>query len=208
MNGYDKNGEDLKRLAEEIRKLGTPYDAPEPDSRYWANFRVRVMDRIEARENRGFRAFFVELKDWVTGHLLETGLAGVAAVLIALSITMNVPSPDIQPAGSVAQDAPQEQMPIASPSVTVTAPELAATLPAKHAGSPVMRQDRRMASRRSETKAKEFKEMAYMDEQVAWATMVAQPALLNSESDYPVSLDELSAPELESILKSISESSK
>ena len=46
------NEKELKALEDEIRAMGIPYSANEPDDRYFANFRVRLMERIEAKEQK------------------------------------------------------------------------------------------------------------------------------------------------------------
>ena len=39
---------ELQELEAKLHAFGTPFQSPEPDDRYWTNFRVRVMDRIDA----------------------------------------------------------------------------------------------------------------------------------------------------------------
>ena len=41
------NEQELQKLEAELRAMGIPYSENEPDDRYFANFRVRVMERIE-----------------------------------------------------------------------------------------------------------------------------------------------------------------
>ena len=48
----DLHNDDIEKHLGEIRKHGEPYNSEEPAPLYWANFRVRVMQQIEAKEAR------------------------------------------------------------------------------------------------------------------------------------------------------------
>jgi hypothetical protein len=235
MKKQEFNEGDLARLTDEIRKLGVPFEgsrrAPFEGARvpfegarvpfegaglphvsselgpqYWANFRMRVMDRIEAREQRGIRSFLAASSAWLSGHLLETGLAGAAAALVIFALTLNPFASDTPATGNIAQ-APSVAQPQA-PSIqnkTQAIPndrlasaasrvEVPSTEP-KHSHN--VRHDAWMASHLAKQNVQNLEEMAAMDDEAA------QPSMITTESDYPVSLNELSPAELQAVLNSM-----
>src|SRR5438128_11001651 len=81
------NEKELKSLEDEIRAMGIPYSSGEPDDRYFVNFRVRLLERIDAKEQK--KSILQAIWAWLTvsplrSLSLATGLAGViiAALLI------------------------------------------------------------------------------------------------------------------------------
>jgi hypothetical protein len=63
--------------------------------------------------------------------------------------------------------------------------------------SHVVRQDAWMASHLAKRNVQKLEEMAAMDDEAA------QPSMITTESDYPVSLNELSPTELQALLNSM-----
>jgi hypothetical protein len=81
MNNQNNHNEEeeIRGLLDQIKQRGVPY-SDEPDPLYWANFRVRVMERVQP-ENVGF---FAKAKSWLWESGLRTGLVGggLAALLL------------------------------------------------------------------------------------------------------------------------------
>lgn len=78
------NEEELRQMEEQLRSFGTPYSADEPDERYFANFRVRLMDRIDANSAPAKQSVIAQIISWF-GVSPMRGLAmGMAVVIIAL----------------------------------------------------------------------------------------------------------------------------
>jgi hypothetical protein len=82
MNNQNNHNEeeDIRGLLDQIKQQGMPY-SEEPDPLYWANFRVRVMERVAEPERI---SIFAKAKSWLWESGLRTGLVGggVAAVLM------------------------------------------------------------------------------------------------------------------------------
>lgn len=81
MNNQNNHNEeeDIRGLLDQIKQQGMPY-SEEPDPLYWANFRVRVMERVQPEQI----GFFAKAKSWLWESGLRTGLVGggLAAVLL------------------------------------------------------------------------------------------------------------------------------
>jgi hypothetical protein len=82
MNNQNNHNEeeDIRGLIDQIRQQGTPY-SEEPDPLYWANFRVRVMDRVAEPERIGI---FAKAKAWLWESGLRTSLAGGGLAVLLL----------------------------------------------------------------------------------------------------------------------------
>jgi hypothetical protein len=81
------NEQELQKLEEEIRAMGIPYSSNEPDDRYFASFRVRLMDQINAKEKKGI---FASIWSWISDSPLRSislgaGLAGVIISALLLN---------------------------------------------------------------------------------------------------------------------------
>src|ERR1041385_3873692 len=83
MRNEDFSEKQVRELENELRGFGTPYSADEPDSRYFANFRVRVMERIREEEAAQTRTWYEGVMGWIEDHVLVTSLS-TAAVLVAV----------------------------------------------------------------------------------------------------------------------------
>ncbi len=185
MHNINHSEESVERLADEIRRLGTPYGSTEPDERYWMNFRVRVMDRIAEREQQKATCWTAIALGWIQDHILVVSLS-TAAVLFAISLTLM-----LQPFQS---DEPQKLAPQVA---IITQPVAPSPVPP----APVLAENR---SDKTDPPAKQPK--ADYTKPVAEQPSMASldlPTENSSDAVAPVSLDELSAPELESVLNSL-----
>jgi hypothetical protein len=176
----------IEKLEDEIRKLAIPYVSEEPDPLYWANFRVRVMERVAQNEVKA--GLLERVQQWVAGHAWSSGIAVSAAALLVAGVMIFQP---------FAGDAPQK-MAIATPPATV-AP--AAQTPVEQAPKPDLAvvQKKPVAQ-----KAHQSHESYAVDQAKASATDLASvEPLLPSDDDHPVSLEDLSKPQLEAIVQDL-----
>jgi hypothetical protein len=91
--------EDIRGLLDQIKQQGMPY-SEEPDPLYWANFRVRVMERVAEPEHVGF---FAKAKSWLWESGLRTSLVGGGlAVLLLGGVYFGTQQND--PIGQIAQE--------------------------------------------------------------------------------------------------------
>jgi hypothetical protein len=197
MNKFVDNTNENEKLTDAIRKLGTPYVSNEPDSVYWANFRVRVMDQIAEGESRKLSSWPDRIREFIAGHVLGTSVSvATLAVLIAIAVIVKPFSgqePQIaatsKPAISV-----QSALPQLAQVTEPTAPANAST--PKAADIPVTH------SIAKNNEAKPAEDLASLDvpENVSAVDLSEIGA---TDADHPASLDELSQPELESLLKSM-----
>jgi hypothetical protein len=100
MRQHDQNGEDIQKLDDEIRKLGTPFASESPEPLYWANFRVRVMERIAEKEVRA--NWPARIGQFIAEHLLGAGIlwlqpSGEAPKIAAVQQPAAASAPVAQP---------------------------------------------------------------------------------------------------------------
>jgi len=195
--------EDIKGLLDQIRQQGTPY-AEEPDPLYFANFRVRVMERVEEKSVR--MGFFARAKEWLMESGLRTGLVGgtMAVVLLgtvyfgsqggdSANVAQNDPAvvtqqqPPVNP-GTIAQGdsateqvTPSEQPKAIEPSTE--APQIAENTPGTTPSTPVEERDNAIVN----------------------DVAAAAPLLLADNAGPAASLEDLTEAELESLLASVEE---
>ena len=179
------NERELQEIESEIRKLGNPYASEEPDARYWANFRVRVMERVREEETRKVVNWPALTINWIQEHLLATSLS-TAAVLVALwGVLMMQP---LNPVQSVKQEvALQTPAPVAQPA-PAPIPE-----PAKPATEPAKPAHHDLASRITHKHVESMPELAAVDLPVSSAT----------DAIGPVGLEDLSTTELQTVLDNL-----
>ena len=187
------NEQELKALEDEIRALGIPYSKNEPDERYFANFRVHLMERIDAKEAK--KNNFASVLSWLTTSPLRSLSlgAGFVAVIVAVLLINPVSEPKIAQVQSV-QQAPiviAPQQPIAQPQVK----QNIATVPKAVAESkPKAVKNTNLATKtkidKSLDAAIQASDLASIDE-----------VLTNGESDGPVNYESLSETDLESVVK-------
>jgi hypothetical protein len=72
--------EEIRGLLDSIKQQGMPY-SEEPDPLYWANFRVRVMERVAEPERI---SLFAKAKSWLWESGLRTGLVGGGLAVLLL----------------------------------------------------------------------------------------------------------------------------
>jgi hypothetical protein len=198
--------EKLANLESEIRKLGLPYNDPAPDAAYWANFRVRVLEQAERK--RGFSA----VSEWIAGHLVSSGLvgAGLAAALFLAVFGLPQSEPAVAPTKPVAiaqalTERPATTEPQQKPSNeprqnAFNEPQATLAQRPSSAESPA---NRVRSAQRTEPgiaqAATDDRDALIAEATPAVAESAARPLLVSSESEYPVSLSELSDVELESV---------
>ena len=180
---------EVERLEEELRKLAVPYSSEEPGPMYWANFRVRVMERV-AHENK--KATLLEkIGGWVSSHAWQSGIAiSAAAVLIAVVLVNPFSEkPAVSPQAPVASQIAQpptvdpqatQRQSVSIPSQAVEAPPMLAT---NHPSNRTHSSDR-LASHT------ETSDLAVASEPI-------------TDADQHVSLNDLSQPELEAVLQGL-----
>lgn len=106
MNNQNNHNEeeDIRGLLDQIKQQGMPY-SHEPDPLYWANFRVRVMDRVQPEQV----GFFAKAKSWLWESGLRTSLVGGGLAVILLGGVYFGTQQDQSIGGQVAQNTTQTQ---------------------------------------------------------------------------------------------------
>src|SRR5947209_16204560 len=87
------NEMELQKLEEEIRAMGVPFSADEPDDRYFANFRVRLMERIEAKQKKSIAA---SVWSWIAGSPLRSLSIGAGLAGVVIAVLLIRPAPQEQ----------------------------------------------------------------------------------------------------------------
>jgi hypothetical protein len=82
MNNQNNHNEEeeIRGLLDSIKQQAMPY-SEEPDPLYWANFRVRVMERVAEPERI---SLFAKAKSWLWESGLRTGLVGGGLAVLLL----------------------------------------------------------------------------------------------------------------------------
>jgi len=191
------NEKELKALEAEIRAMGIPYSANEPDERYFANFRVHLMERIEAKEVK--QGFFAAAFSWFTPlRSLSLG-ATLAGVIVAVMLmrpssepTVAVVAPAVTPIQTVTPQ-PENPQPVArrgGQSAEVPKPAIKATVQKQIVAEPkntnVAQTVKPSATEVAVNAAADF---ASMDEE-----------LTTDDTDAPIDYTKLSESELESVI--------
>jgi hypothetical protein len=177
MRQHDQNGEDIQKLEDDIRKLGTPYASKAPEPLYWANFRVRVMERVAQKEARA--SWPARIGQFIEGHVLGAAIAASAACVLVAGILW------LQPSGEAPQIAAVQKQPAA----TLAPPTMAVRPPFQAvAGTP---DGTHLTHETHQTHA-----AAQPTEDLA----SAEEPLAATDDETPVGLQSLSQPELEAVL--------
>jgi hypothetical protein len=99
------NEDELRQMEEQLRSFPEPYSSNAPDERYFANFRVRVFDRIEAAQPVAKQSVLANIFAWFTPmRSLATGLAVVIVALGSAWLFSSSPTPQV--AAVMTQPAP------------------------------------------------------------------------------------------------------
>ncbi|HET6402431.1 MAG TPA: hypothetical protein VFH95_13690 [Candidatus Kapabacteria bacterium] len=184
MRQYDQKSEDIQKLEDEIRKLGVPYASETPEPLYWANFRVRVMERVAQKETRA--NWPARFGQFIAEHVLGAGIAASAACVLVAAILW------LQPSGESPQFAAVQQ-----PAAALAPPAMAVQPPLQAvASTPDMTRRTHETHVTHQTHA-----AAQPSEDLA---SVAVP--LGADDETPVSLQSLTQPELEAVLQSLTTS--
>ncbi len=200
-----KTERDLRELEAELRSFGTPYQSPEPDERYWANFRVRVMDRIDAKQIPAKRSIAAIISEWFAVSSLRPLSVGMAVIVLALGsyfYVIQTPKEPVVATVTTAEQLGSTSM-TASPSVstqqapTTTAPEITAS-PKNLAIVPVKKAP--AASIKHPSAGSE--DLASIDRSIGDLSHFDETVSL-SNADDPVDYSSLSEPELESVLSAV-----
>lgn len=203
----EKDDERLLPILREISKAGTPY-GEEPDPRYWSNFRVRVMERVEAAEIRR-QPLASRLWQWITERPLRAGAVGFSMAALVLAGVLTNPFATSQKDVAIVQPARQMHhdtvvttpaaKPLALPEHVITKPSI-----------DVADQQQIASTNRAVTKMLHSKEYAAHLQHAADASKPSMAeadqsvsTVTASASDLPVSLNELTESQLESVLHSL-----
>jgi hypothetical protein len=183
------NEQELQKLEEEIRAMGIPYSQDEPDDRYFANFRVRLMDHIDAKEEKSIAA---KVWSWLSSSPLRSlslsaGLAGV--VIAALLIQ---PTPEVQIAK--VEQAPKT---MENPAVTPSKEALPFAEAFKEKNK-INKSHRTYKTNQTTSKPDRVTETANTA-----GNFAAMDSRLSGDADDPVNLESLSVQELESVLAAV-----
>ncbi|HYM20904.1 MAG TPA: hypothetical protein VEW28_07865 [Candidatus Kapabacteria bacterium] len=129
---YNEN--ELKRMEDELRSFGVPYSSNEPDDRYWANFRVRLNEKIDAKKAAASRSIVSTVIEWFSASAFRMIAVGTAAVVMAVASVMifrsnesNNPTPVV--AMNVPAPANTTAPQVSVPSAPATGPAAVATTP-------------------------------------------------------------------------------
>ena len=172
----------IEKLEGEIRKLAIPYLSEEPDPLYWANFRVRVMERVS--QNAVKAGLLERIQQFIAGHVWGSGIAVSATALLIAGVMIFQPFGGDAPQ-KMAVSTPTPVARIAPPMTQSPKPDLAIVQekPVKQAAHPTRES---YASNQAKTSA---------------ADLASAEPLLLPDDDHPVSLEDLSKPQLEAIVQ-------
>ncbi len=193
MRKRDENGEDIQKLEDEIRKLGVPYADDEPEPLYWANFRVRVMERVAQKEQKV--AWPARVVEYIAEHILGASIVVSAACLLIAAILW------MQPSGSEVPQLALVRPPASAPAPIAQRP-LAVNQPVVNQPATLQGTHRSNRSYKLHDMAKAAKSKAQSaDDLASIATPIAVPVA--SDEGEPVSLQSLSQPQLEAVLQNL-----
>jgi hypothetical protein len=191
--------QELRETLERIKREGVPYASPEPDSLYWANFRVRLNEKIEAKVAP--HGFIERAKRWVVESGIRSGLIGTSLAAIALASVYFGATNEAVDAGKHASPAIVEERPGSVDQVAV-----ADSLIVNEANAVVPENTSALAEAVTTEMADELTSAeAHAAEPLAdeSAEVGAEPVMLAANGDVPVSLSDLTEAELEAILTSV-----
>ncbi len=184
------NEKELKALEDDIRAFGIPYSQNEPDERYFTNFRVHLMERIDAKEQK--KSIFASVLSWLTTSTLRSFslAAGLAAVIIAVLLI----NPASEPKITQVQQTPVVTAPQLPEVVTLVPKNIASTPKVIAAPKVTAIKNTNLAVKATTDKALDAaidaNDFASMDQ-----------TLTGNETEDPVNYENLSEADLESVVK-------
>jgi hypothetical protein len=195
-----KNEEEaLQPLLKQIAAEEAPY-SDDPGAAYWANFRVRVMERVELEESKRPLALFGKIARWFSVSALRPAMAGIGAVAIAAILIVNTSqqdaSKDVAVAPNATQVAPPEQIASNEQSKSEKVGELVVRPQAEPKQTV---QEKPVVTPVPDTQYPEPDTRNPEPDDLASAQISMAPA----EADAPVTYDDLTASELESVLLAV-----
>ncbi len=186
------NETELKALEEEIRSYGIPYTKNEPDDRYFANFRVHLMERIDAKEEK--QSVFSQAWSWISGSAIRTISIGTAFAAVIVAALMLGQSPKTE----IAQIQPIQKTVVEQPAVITPTP-IAPTLQKDVAAIPKV--ITKLKAVKNSELAVAVKTNKFQDAANGASDFAAMDESLTvGESDDPVNYENLSESELQSVV--------
>jgi hypothetical protein len=187
MKNENLNERELKVLEDEIRAFGIPFNSNEPDERYWATFRARVIERVEKEKTP--RNIFAMIWSWISLSPVRNFSFGasLAAVVIAALLING----ENQPLNTIKNFTPKT---IESSSVSIPSEshdELA------NKGTVTEPQQIESIKRINKEKQNKITETSPSTGEVAFAS----ETFLDNELEEPINLENFSEAELTSALK-------
>ncbi len=197
--------EDIRGLLDSIKQQGMPY-SEEPDPLYWANFRLRVMERVEEPERI---SIFAKAKSWLWESGLRTGLVGGGLAAVLLGGVYFSQQADQAGSGNVggqvAQTTQQDQQQVRTvdsitgkKEQTPIAPEVITP----DAKQPEMAQAPELTPPQNGVAVEQPKTVATMSESEIAAPLLAADLGIQGPS---TSLDDMTESELQALLASVEE---
>ena len=203
------NEQEIRQLEQELRSFGDPYGSPEPDPRYFANFRARVMERI-AEEPASTIGVMQRVTSFFFGSPWRFALSGGGLVAGALLYFGLQSSPDSS--GVVADEirTPERQERLTP--MPENTPPAVAEQDHSNAPKPVMAQkEEPQQTRQVIPVTPQPPEQNVVETPAPVSGNIADAAaafdkmdeLTVSDDTEPVSYDRLSMEELEAVLKTL-----
>lgn len=190
------NEREMEQLERELRSHGDPYGSPEPDERYFANFRARVMERIAPNEAEP--GFGVRVKEFFRSPLRMTLAAGALGAALLLYFYLQSSEPELPVAGN-----PQHEFITPEPQAT-PAPQQEFAAPVESVTEPKKRNKPQHMQQAPAAVAEEMQpapEVKAASDATSEFDQIDELSL--SDESEPVSYDKLSVDELEAILKTL-----
>ncbi len=195
MNNESYTEKELQELEAKLRRFGTPYVSPEPDERYFANFRVRVMEQIDTKQVASKRPIITSIVEWFSASAVRGVGISTAVLAVAFGAFLFTRSPEAPP--QVAEVVPPVvQTPLANTpaETTTTVTPKVNTLPVQKA-TPIKKEPsttnlaEKPAKASGEQIAEQSSDFSNFDETLSVGT-----------ADDPIDYSSLSEAELESLV--------
>jgi hypothetical protein len=203
MMNEELSEQEIRQLEQQLRSYGDPYASPEPDERYFANFRVRVMERISERpESVGFMQRVSEFLFGSSLRMAVTGGSLIAGALVYFSLQSSPESPqvvqEVQQPNEIVVPSPQS---IEPNTVTAPAPEKQVARPSTTTIARKEQQSEPVIPAAPQNKVSETTPSGNIADASAQFEQIDELSM--SDESEPVSYDRLSMDELEAVLKTL-----